>query len=377
VSRRLVGALLAVLCLAGCSAGPPQPARSNLLIGVDAPQTGPEAADGIAVVDAVRQVLSDEYQGSIEGLPVAIRAFDDSADGRRDPAQGERNLRRMVADPSLVGMIGPLNSDVAGAEIPVASAAHLAMVSPSASNECLTKSLPGCLVAPKDLRLGRPNDFFRVVPTGDLEPAALVDYATGTLHVTHVAVASDGQVYGKALRAAFEALLRSAGFTAVAATDFDPNNAAAVDAFLAEAKSGGADAVFFAGRGDGGACKVQPRVAAKLGAGVPLFGGSGLQGSACLKDAGTTPAGLFTITAGSGSVSSRAKLAARALLTAVRAAVKADGGNLPAREDVRLAVSQSANPRFDVNGDTRDRVFTILNAQGQPAAWVPGDEVRV
>ena len=79
MSRRLVGALLTVLCLAGCSAGPPQPARSNLLIGVDAPQTGPEAADGIAVVDAVRQVLSDEYQGSIEGLPVAVRSFDDSA----------------------------------------------------------------------------------------------------------------------------------------------------------------------------------------------------------------------------------------------------------------------------------------------------------
>jgi branched-chain amino acid transport system substrate-binding protein len=377
VSRRLAGALLALLCLVGCSGGPPQPAHSNLVIGVDAPQTGPEAADGIAVVDAVRQVLSDDYQGSIEGLPVAIRAYDDSADGRRDPAQGERNVRQMVADPSLVGMIGPLNSDVAGAEIPVASAAHLAMVSPGASNECLTKPLPGCLVAPKDLRLGHPNDFFRVVPTGDLEPAALVAYATGTLHVTHVAVASDGQAYGKALRVSFEAALKSAGFTTIAGTDLDPNNPAAVDAFLTEAKSGGADAVFFAGRGDGGACKVQPRVAAKLGAGVPFFGASGLQGSACLTDAGTMPAGLFTITAGSGSVSARAKLSARALLAAVRVAVKADGGNLPAREDVRLAVSQGANPRFDLNGDTRDRIFTILKAQGQPATWVPGDEVRV
>jgi hypothetical protein len=118
-------------------------------------------------------------------------------------------------------------------------------------------------------------------------------------------------------------------------------------------------------------------VATKLGVGVPFFGGSGLQGSACLTDAGATPAGLFTITAGSGSVSARAKLAARALLAAVRVAVKADGGNLPARDDVRLAVSQGANPRFDLNGDTRDRIFTILKAQGQPPAWVPGDEVRV
>ena len=57
--------------------------------------------------------------------------------------------------------------------------------------------------------------------------------------------------------------------------------------------------------------------------------------------------------------------------------VKANGGNLPAREDVRLAVSQGANPRFDANGDTRERIFTILKALGQPAAWAPGDEVRV
>jgi len=377
VTRRLASALLVLLCLAGCSAGPPQPAHPSLLIAVDVPQTGPEGADGMAVVEAVTQVLADEYRGRIEGLPVAVRAFDDSSDGRRDPAQGEKNLRRMVADPSIVGMVGPLNSDVAGAEIPVASTAHLAMVSPAASNECLTKALPGCLLLPKDLRLGRPNDFFRVVPTSDLEPAALVAYATGTLHVTHVAVASDGQAYGKAVRAAFEAALKAAGFTTVVAADLDPNNPTAVDGFLGEAKSGGADAVFFAGRGDGGACKVQARLGAKLGAGVPFLGASGLQGTACLKDAGTALAGLYTITAGSGSVGDRARIAARALLAAVAVAVKADGGNLPAREDVRLAVSQGANPRFDRNGDTRDRTFTMLKAQGTVLTWVPGDEVKV
>ncbi len=377
MTRRLAGALLALLCLSGCSVGPPQPARSNLLIGVDVPETGPEATDGMAVIDAVKQVLGDEYPGGIEGLPVAVRPFDDSAGGVRNPAQGERNLRLMVANPSLVGMVGPLNSDVAGAEIPVASAAHLAMVSPGASNECLTKALPGCLLAPKDLRMGEPNDFFRVVPSSDLEPGALVAYATGTLHVTHVALASDGQAYGKAVRAALEAALKTAGFTAAVAADLDPNDQAAVDAFLVEAKSGGADSVFFAGRGDGGACKVQPRVAVKLGAGVPFLGGSGLQGATCLKDAGAPATGLYTIAAGSGSVSARAKVAARVLLAAITVAVKAAGGNLPAREDVRRAVSQSDNPRFDINGDTRDRVFTILKAQGEPAAWVPGDEVRV
>jgi branched-chain amino acid transport system substrate-binding protein len=378
VTRRLAGALLALLCLAACSAGPPQqPAVSSLVVGVSVPLSGPQAADGQAVVDAVRQVLKDEFHGRIEGMPVTVRVFDESSNDRRDPAQAVSNLGRMVADPSLVGVVGPLNSDVAAGEIPVASAAHLALLSPSASNECLTKPLAGCLLPPRDLRQGRPNDFFRVVPTDDLEPAALVDYATRVLHVTHFAVASDGQAYGKALLTAFEAALKSAGFATAATADLDPSNAAAVDAYLGEAKSGGADAVFFGGRGDGGACRLQPGVLAKLGAGVPLLGGSGLQDATCLNDAGPATAGLYSISAGAGSIGDRATIAARALLVAITAAVKADGGNLPARDDVRLAVSRGVNPPFDPNGDTRDRVFTIVKAQGQPPAWTPGDEVRV
>ena len=377
MTRRLSGALLALLCLAGCSAGPPQPAPSSLTVAVSVPTKGPQAADGQAVVDAVAQVLNDEFHGRIEGLPVTLRTLDEALSDRRDPDRAAGNLGKLVADPTFLGVIGPLNSDVAASEIPIASAAHLALLSPGASNECLTKALAGCLLTPTELRLGRPNDFFRLVPTNDLEPAALVDYATRILHVTHFAVASDGQAYGTGLRTAFEGALKSAGLATAAVADLDPANAAAVDSFLAEAKIGGADAVFFAGRGDGGGCRLLPRILAKLGAGVPLLGGSGFEGAACLKDAGANTTELFSIRAGAGSIGDRARIAARALLLAITAAVKANGGNLPAREDVRLAVSRNAIPPFDADGDTRDRVFTILKAQIQPPTWVPSEEVRV
>ena len=377
MTRRLASALFALVSLAGCSAGPPQPPPSTLSIGVSVPSQGPQAAAGQAVEDAVGHVLNDEFQGRIEGMPVTVRVLNESSSDRRDPALAAGNLARLVADPTFLGVVGPLNSDVAESEIPIASAAHLALLSPAASNECLTKALAGCLLPPKELREGRPNDFFRVVPTSDLEPAALVDYATRILHVTHFAVASDGQAYGKALRSEFEAGLKVAGFATVATADLDPTNVVVVDAFLAEARSGGADAVFFGGRGDGGGCLLQPRVLAKLGAGVPLLGGSGFEGANCLKDAGANTTGLYSISAGAGSVGDRAKIAARALLLAIKAAVKAAGGNLPAREDVRLALSHNVIPPFDANGDTRDRVFTILKAQAQPPAWAAGDEVRV
>ncbi len=377
MTGRLTGALVALLCLAGCSAGPPQPAPSSLVIAVEVPENGPQAADGAAVVDAVQQVLKDEYGGRLQGLPLTVRVYDDSSAGHRDPSQGQLNLRRMVADRRVLGVIGPLNSDVAEAEIPIASAAHLAMVSPAASNPCLTRALPGCVVSPRELRPGGPNNFFRVVPTDDLEPAALVDYATRTLHVTRVAVGSDGQAYGTALAGDLETALKQAGLTTVTTATFDPGSPAAVDAFVAEAQTGGADAVFFAGRADGGACKVRPRVLAKLGAAVPFLGGSGLQGSACLHDVGDAAAGLYSIAAGPGSISEQSKAATRVLLKAILAAVKGAGGNLPSREEVRVAMSRSTMPRFDAAGDTRDRVFTILQARAHPVDWVEETQVSV
>ena len=377
MSRSLAGALVALLVLAGCGIGPPHPTPSSLVIAVDVPENGPQAADGAAVVDAVNQVLKEEYGGRLEGMRLTIRAYDDSAAGQRDATQARLNLRRMTADRSVVGLVGPINSDLAAAELPIANAAHLAMVSPAASNPCLTKALGECLLPPRELRSHGPNNFFRVVPPDDLEPAALVAFAAHALHVTRIALGSDGQAYGTVLQVALEAALKQAGLTIVASASFDPTSPPAVDGFLAEAHSGGADAVFFAGRGEGGACRLRPRVVVTLGTAVPLLGGSGLQGAACLHDAGEAAAGIYSIAAGPGSITEQARTAARVLLKAIVAAVKAAGGNLPSREEVRLAVSHSLSPRFDAAGDTRDRVFTILQARAQPGDWVEETQVSV
>jgi len=376
VIRRLLGAAGALALFASaCSVGPPQPSGVKLSIGVDVPLTGPEATSGQAVLDAVNRIANDEYHGRIEGLPLTVRRFDDSANNRRDPAQGQRNLDRMLADSTLVGVVGPLNSDVAAAELPIANAAHLALVSPGASSACLTRNASTCIRPPAELRPAGPNDFFRVVASDDLEPAALLQYATGTLHATRFAVASDGQDYGKAARAGFEAALKKGGLSPVLTSDLDPNSQPAADAFLADAKTAGADAVFFGGRDAGGACKVRLRMQGPFGTTAPFLTESGAMGATCLKDAGGMAPGVYSVMAGTGSVSQQAETAARVLLRAVTAAVKADGGNVPAREDVRLAVSRSTDPRFDLAGDTADRVFTAY--QGQATGWVPAAQVRL
>jgi hypothetical protein len=85
--------------------------------------------------------------------------------------------------------------------------------------------------------------------------------------------------------------------------------------------------------------------------------------------------GVYSVAAGTGSLAQQGETAARVLLRAVTASVKAAGGNVPNREDVRVAVSRSTDPRFDVNGDTADRVFTIF--QCQATGWVPAGQVKL
>jgi branched-chain amino acid transport system substrate-binding protein len=363
------------VALGACSMGPPQPSGITLSIGVDVQLSGAEATDGHTVLDAVNRVVRDEYHGRVEGLPLTVRQFDNSANGHRDPAQGRRNLARMVADSTLVGLIGPLNSDVAEAEIPIANAAHLVLVSPAATSGCLTKNLPSCITPPAELRPSGPNGFFRVVATDDGEAQALLQYATSTLHATRFAVGSDGQDYGKTIRASFEAALKKAGLAPAATGEVDPSSPTAVDTFLSDAKTAGADAVFFGGREAGGACKIRLRMQTPFGTTAPFLGGSGLLGPTCLKDAAAMAPGVYSVAAGTGSLAQQGETAARVLLRAVTASVKAAGGNVPNREDVRVAVSRSTDPRFDVNGDTADRVFTIF--QCQATGWVPAGQVKL
>jgi branched-chain amino acid transport system substrate-binding protein len=372
VSRRRVALpVLALLLLTACSVGPPKPAPATLEIAIDLPLTGAEATDGSAALAQARWVIDQEFGGRIEGLPIRVRLIDDSSSGHRDPVQAAHELSRALASPSLLGVIGPLDSDVAAAEIPIAAAQHLAVVSPTASNACLTKPLPECDGLSRRLRPSGPASFFRIAPADDGEAAALVRFAVKDLHSQSFAVGSDGQAYGTVLRSRFNAALTRQHEGLAYSANFDPTSAPAVDAFLAAAKQAGADTVLFAGRAAGGGCKIAPRLAAGLGADTHLLGGGGLAGGTCETDAGAAAPAVYSIREGAPE---DAGLAARVLLEAITVAVKQQGGNLPTREQVRLAVSQSHSVTFDANGDRVDGTFNVFQGRvpapgAPPPAW--------
>src|SRR5438067_12314715 len=57
----------------------------------------------------------------VEGYTIAFQSFDDCRQGAYNADAGVDNVRKMLDDSAFMGMIGPYNSAVAKAEIPIAA----------------------------------------------------------------------------------------------------------------------------------------------------------------------------------------------------------------------------------------------------------------
>ncbi len=173
------GLALASLVLAACGPGGGGAAtKGEIKIGVDLPLSGAEASNGVPTLNGVKFAV--QQVGSVEGFTLSVFNLDDAVNGVHDPQKGAQNLQQFVNDSKVLGVVGPFNSNVARAEIPISNRANLAQISPANTNQCLTKDIyiPTALGAPKDvtckdaglpspkdLRPGGPNNYFRVATT--------------------------------------------------------------------------------------------------------------------------------------------------------------------------------------------------------------------
>src|SRR5438874_11780561 len=158
--------------------------KGTIEIGSDLPTTctsgGKGAENGIKF--AVTQ------KPSVEGFTIQFQGFDDCRQGSYNADAGVDNVRKMLDDSAFLGMIGPYNSAVAKAEIPIAAPKSFVMVSPSNTNPCLTKDIAGCSYHPQDLRAGNPNNYWRVVTTDDYQGPAMADYMYKQLSIKSVGI---------------------------------------------------------------------------------------------------------------------------------------------------------------------------------------------
>jgi branched-chain amino acid transport system substrate-binding protein len=372
--------------------------KGTISIGVELPESGKEASNGLPTLNGVKYAV--QKVGTIKGFTLAVVNKDDAVNGSHDPTKGAQNISELVADSTVLGVVGPFNSSVAKAEIPVANAANLSIISPANTNECLTQVFPApeCDFTPASLRPNGKNNYFRVAATDNLQGPANADYAYDTLHLKKIGVASDNQTYGKGIATNFaKEFVAKGGALAGSQQDIDSKSTNDFKSLLNGFKAAGADGVYFGGTDSDNVCVARSQMAG-VGLNVPFFGGDGIVTSQCITDAaanvdnmyGTVaavdatklPAAKATIddyktkfpaASDFGAYTMPAYDCATILIQAIGRAIDDAGGNMPTREQVRAEVAKTSNyagvlgnTSFDSNGDTTNRVISIYKIGPAP-----------
>lgn len=250
-----------VLSLGGCSSeaesrpDPAHPSGNVLKIVSSLPRTGSAHNHTTSIVNGIR-IAIEEFGGSIDGYEILFEDLDVESpkhDGW-DPDIEARNAREAAEDPRVVGYLGSFNSGAAKVAMPILNRAGCVMVSPSSTYPGLTKPGFGETGEPGIYRPSGSVNFFRVVPTDDLQGAVGADWAK-ELGATKVFVLHDREVYGTLIASAFEKRARDLGIEVVKVEGLD-RKAAEYRAIGAQIKASGADFIYFGGTANSNAGQI-------------------------------------------------------------------------------------------------------------------------
>ena len=382
--------LVAFACGSGTSGG--GTTKGTIKIGSDFPvcTTGGQSTSN-GVKFAVDQ---KNAAGGVEGYTIAYTSFDDCRQGAYNADAGVANVRTMLDDSKFLGMIGPYNSAVAKAEIPIAAPKNFVMISPANTNPCLTKDIAGCAYHPADLRSGNPNNYWRVVTTDDYQGPAMADYMYKQLNVKNVGILDDSTVFGVGIAGSFETEFKKLGGTVAKHSEYKKEQTSDFKAILSGFKNAGALGVYVGGTDDQNICI--PRKQMKdIGWDVPFGGGDGIETTDCIEQASGNEVNVYATSAGAdatqvpgaaqtisdfrkvfkgandfGGYTMQAYDAANALMSAIGNAIKSNSGNTPTRKQVRDAMAQLTTFQgvigkygFDKNGDTTLKIVSIYVVQ--------------
>jgi branched-chain amino acid transport system substrate-binding protein len=123
-----------------------------------------------------------------------------------DPRHGASNTTDIVQTPCVQGIVGPLNSGVAQAELPIVANAGLAMISPATTNAGLTMRAYAQLEGSDFDKLhpaGKKTSFFEIPPSDAIQGFVDADFAFNGLQARGVYVVDDHTGYGEGIAGGF------------------------------------------------------------------------------------------------------------------------------------------------------------------------------
>jgi branched-chain amino acid transport system substrate-binding protein len=363
---------------------------------IELPQQGSEKAASDPIINGIKLAVKDAG-GEVAGWKIEIPNSvikDDALNGVHDPQTGAANMTQLAAIPEVIGVIGPLNSNVGAAQIPISSAAGLAQCSPANTNPDLTKG-----DAAAQLRAGKPNNYIRVVTTDDVQGPAAAQYMYEELGVTKVYIIDDTEIFGKGVADTFEVAFKDFGGDVVK-RDGAPRTTQDYVALMTAAAGLGPEGIYFGGvTASGGARIYQAAQQAGL-ADIPYVGPDGINdGDAVTPDSFLNLAGdaaeegVYSTLAGIGTFdgkdafdaayqaeygiaatgyAAQGYTCAQIFIDALKRAAATNPADLTAlREAMRVAVTDTTvtydtvqgDITFDANGDTSQLIVSIYSVE--------------
>ena len=366
--------------------------KGTATIAIELPQQGSEKAASDPIINGIK--LAVKLAGGAAGgykLDIPQSAiYDDALNGAHDPQTGANNMSKVVADENTVAVIGPLNSSVAAAQIPISNEAGLLQCSPANTNPDLTKGQPA-----KDLRT-KPNNYIRVVTTDDVQGPAAAQYIHQVLKKNSVYIIDDTETFGKGVADAFDTEFKAEGGTVVK-HDAAPKTTQDYVSIMTAAKALNPEAIYFGGvTATGGARILLAAQQAGLGD-VPYVGPDGINdGSGETKDsflnlAADAAKNSYSTLAGIGDFPGKAQFdldykteygidatgyagtgfaCAQVVIDAINRAGQTNPADMTAlREAVRVAGTDTAakystivgDINFNADGDTSQKIVSIYS----------------
>ncbi|MBI2762554.1 MAG: branched-chain amino acid ABC transporter substrate-binding protein [Chloroflexi bacterium] len=392
LTKYSVIAASAAIVFGACGGGGSASLNKNIQIAVELPFQGSEKAASDPILNGIRLAVK-QAGGKVGDFTVTVpnsAVFDDALNGVHDAQTGANNMTKIVGDPNYVAVVGPLNSSVAKAEIPVSNAAGLLQCSPANTNPDLTAGAAAAALRTK------PNNYIRVVTTDAVQGPAGAAYIIKELGKKSVYIIDDTETFGKGVADSFEAEFKARGGTVVK-RDAAPKTTQDYVSIMTAAKALNPESIYFGGVTATGGARIL-LAAAQVGLGdIPFVGPDGINdGSGETKDsflnlAAAAAKNAYSTLAGPGTFEGKDKFDAdykaeygidstgyagqgfactQVVLDALKRAIATNPKtDAELREAVRVAGTDSTytyslnvgSVTFDKNGDTSQLIVSIYS----------------
>jgi branched-chain amino acid transport system substrate-binding protein len=378
--------VLAIVALAVTGCGGTTSKTVDVTIGIGAPLTDGAVALGKGMVRATNLAVAQANASQeVKDLGIVIKTVE--GDDKGDPTTGGNVATQFTSNPSLVGVMGTLNSGVTRVAVKIYNTAGIVQVSPANTAVDLTQ-------------MGMTN-YFRTCTIDSVQGPVAADYAFKVFGAKTAYVVDDSTVYGEGLADAWDTQFKADGGT-VAGREKTSDKDTDFKALVSKIKAAGVDIVYYGGMYNSGA--LLSKQMKEGGVAVPLMGGDGIYDLEFIKLAGAANAeGNLCTSVGLpvDKVPGAAKFladyktmfpteapaaydaysfdAANVIIKAIIAVAKANGAAYVVTAEGKKAIiaevaktdfeGVTGKVQFDKNGDTTNKAITVYAVKA--GAWVP------